>query len=230
MCAVVHVREKVCVCARLGRYGVHTPPHDTVNALPNLSSLLHNSSSFSRICAPLLTMLQACKFCASVLGFLPHSQSFASRCVDAFPPSFPCRLTFSSFPTTHTISAWCLLILDGHTPSQNLPPAIQSPTIVFFGIHPSFRSDLLRQILHDHLSLLLLHLFRRCRLYSLNKEKNLAKQSFLHFLILQFLFLRTLLHSNGAPLPLKASLLLSSTLYLLVQNFLFHFSANFFQP
>ena len=57
-------------------------------------------------------------------------------------------------------------------------------------------------------------LCRRCELYSLNKEKILAQQSSHHFVLLCFLILRTLLHSRGAPPPLKASLLLSSTLYL----------------
>ena len=54
----------------------------------------------------------------------------------------------------------------------------------------------------------------RGKLYSPNKEKILARQSYLHFLILLFLLLRTFLHSRG-PLPLlNASFLLSSTLQL----------------
>ena len=43
--------------------------------------------------------------------------------------------------------------------------------------------------------------------------KILAQQSSHHFLILYFFLLRTRLHSSAAPLPLEASLLLSSTLY-----------------
>ena len=44
-------------------------------------------------------------------------------------------------------------------------------------------------------------LCRRCRLYSLNKEKTLAQQSSSQFLILYFLFLRALLHSNVSAHP-----------------------------
>ena len=47
-------------------------------------------------------------------------------------------------------------------------------------------------------------LWKRCKLYSLNKAKILAQQSSPYFLILYLLFLRTLLHSKGSPLPLKA--------------------------
>ena len=62
---------------------------------------------------------------------------------------------------------------------------------IFGGIHrisllsvPSFRSDFLCQIFHNSRPLL----------------------SSLHFLILYLLFLRTLLHSKGSPLPLNAAL------------------------
>ena len=54
----------------------------------------------------------------------------------------------------------------------------------------------------------------RCKLNSLNKAKILAQKSSHHFLFLCFLLPRTRLHSSGAPLPLKASPLLSSILYL----------------
>ena len=54
----------------------------------------------------------------------------------------------------------------------------------------------------------------RCKLYSLNKEKSLDQQSSHHFVILYFLLLRTLFHSKGLSLPLKAPFLPSSTLYL----------------
>ena len=54
---------------------------------------------------------------------------------------------------------------------------------------------------------------RRCKLYSPKKEKIIAQQSSRHFRILYVLLLRTLLHSRGAPLPLKASFLPSSTSY-----------------
>ena len=64
-------------------------------------------------------------------------------------------------------------------------------------------------------------LCKRCKLYSLNKEKILAQQSSLHFLIVYFLFLRALLHFKGSPLPLKdPSLALFD--FTLVQDFLLH--------
>ena len=95
----------------------------------------------------------------------------------------------------------------------------------FFGIHSSFRSNFIYRIFHDGHPVLLLHLLLFCQLlllalqtlhifYSLNKEKILAQQSSLFFRIFNLLFLRTLLHSKGLPLPLKAPILLSSTLYL----------------
>ena len=65
-------------------------------------------------------------------------------------------------------------------------------------------------------------LCRRCGLCSLIKAKILPQQSSHHFLFLCFLLLRTRLHSNGAPLPSKASLVLSSTLYLSRTSFFFH--------
>ena len=70
-------------------------------------------------------------------------------------------------------------------------------------------------------------LCRRCTLYSVNKAKILAQQSSFHFRILYFLLLRTRLHSNEEPLPLQASLLLFSTLYLSKTSSIL--SANFAQ-
>ena len=71
-------------------------------------------------------------------------------------------------------------------------------------------------------------LCKRCKLYSPNKAKILAQQSSHHLLIFFLLFLRTLLNSKGSPLPLKAPLLLSSTLYL-SRTSSFIFATKFFQ-
>ena len=61
----------------------------------------------------------------------------------------------------------------------------------------------------------------RGKLYSPNKEKILARQSSLHFLIFFFLLLRTFLHSRG-PLPLLNAFFFAFFDLATVQDFLFH--------
>ena len=107
-----------------------------------------------------------------------------------------------------------------------------------FSVHSFFLIWFSLSNLHNLHSLLPLHLlfFRWLLLLALQplqvvvseQGEDSCQQSSLHFLILYFLLLRTRLNSSETPLPLKASLLLSSTLHL-SRTSASIFPAKFFQ-
>ena len=157
-------------------------------------------------------------FCQSFLHLSMHLLHFSSS------------ISSSRAPAIHTIFAWYPPILWVHAFSQSFASNSETHQRFLASMLPFdlifFASSFMMVILcccfisSSSVSSSCL-LCRRCKLYSLNKEKILAQQSSLHFLILFLLFLRTLLHSKGSPLPLKAPLLLSFD-FVLVQDFLLH--------